>query len=251
MIQPIPKSKQTHICSCSLRILNNSSWPFGKKWAATAIASAFAFISPISSSMLAPVSSQVASEFGTSNYVLIAMFTSVFVLAYGTSTSFHLFSLKPFVHFLLLFFNITAIGPLVLAPLSEIFGRSIILQLSNLVFLVFNLAGGFARNPAELIIFRFISGLGGSAPNAVCISFILLGTTIATTRVGIRRCTSRYVESGGTRESCGPLFRRTTSRARRRSIDRCLDRNPDYMALGGTSRTSSITSMRFDSNEPA
>ena len=132
--------------------------------------------------MLAPVSSQIATEFGTTNSVLIAMFTSVFVLAYGMYILFHLY------YFMSLTASyITAFGPLVLAPLSEIYGRSIILQLANLIYLVFNLACGFARNSVELIIFRLIRGLGGSAPIAVYISHYYLCAAVLTQRIGVRR----------------------------------------------------------------
>ena len=34
--------------------------------------------------------------------------------------------------------------------------------------LVWNLACGFAQNESQLLAFRFLSGLGGSAPLAVC-----------------------------------------------------------------------------------
>lgn len=60
-----------------------------------------------------------------------------------------------------------ATGPLFLAPLSEMYGRSIVLQLSNLVFIIFNLACGLAQSKEQLIIFRFLAGLGGSASQTV------------------------------------------------------------------------------------
>ena len=39
-----------------------------------------------------------------------------------------------------------------------------VLHLSNLEFLVFNLSCGFAPDVGTLIAFRFLAGLGGSAP---------------------------------------------------------------------------------------
>ena len=59
------------------------SWKFSRKWAATVIVSAFTFISPVSSSMMAPASEQIAQDFGVTNSAIIALFTSVFVAAYG------------------------------------------------------------------------------------------------------------------------------------------------------------------------
>ncbi|KAF8154426.1 MFS polyamine transporter [Crassisporium funariophilum] len=122
--------------------LNPKNWTYRKKWAATLVVSSFTFISPVSSSMIAPASEQVARQFGITSTVLIAMTTSVFVLGY-------------------------AVGPLFLGPLSEIYGRSRVLQFSNLFYLAWNLACGFAQNQSQLIAFRFLAGLGGSAPLSV------------------------------------------------------------------------------------
>ena len=47
------------------------------------IVSAFTFISPVSSSMIAPASKQVAEQFDIHSTVILAMTTSVFILGYG------------------------------------------------------------------------------------------------------------------------------------------------------------------------
>lgn len=59
------------------------SWTYRKKWAATVIVSLFTFISPVSSSMIAPATSQITEEFGLHSAAIEAMVTSVFILAYG------------------------------------------------------------------------------------------------------------------------------------------------------------------------
>lgn len=61
----------------------------------------------------------------------------------------------------------SAIIPLFAAPLSEIFGRLIVLQLSNLFYIVFNTLCGAANSQNELIVFRFLAGMGGAGPQAV------------------------------------------------------------------------------------
>lgn len=58
-------------------------------------------------------------------------------------------------------------GPFVLAPLSEIYGRVSVLQYANLIYLGFNTACPFAQTKSQLYAFRFLSGIGGSAPQAV------------------------------------------------------------------------------------
>jgi hypothetical protein len=90
---------------------NPKNWTFKQKWAATAIVSVFTFISPTSSSMSAPALPLIGRDLGVTDNTELSLLISVFVLAY-------------------------AVGPLFLGPLSEIYGRRIVLQLSNLFFLV-------------------------------------------------------------------------------------------------------------------
>jgi multidrug resistance protein len=121
---------------------NPKNWTTKKKWLATIVVSTFTFISPVSSSMVAPALGAISAEFGITQEIESAMVLSIFVLAY-------------------------AIGPIFLGPLSEIYGRVPVLQLSNLVYLIFNTACGFAQSSTQMIIFRFLAGLGGSAPLAI------------------------------------------------------------------------------------
>ena len=58
-------------------------------------------------------------------------------------------------------------GPLFVAPMSEVYGRVIVLQLSNIFFLIWNLVCGFAQNEGQMIAFRFLSGLGACTPQTV------------------------------------------------------------------------------------
>lgn len=52
-------------------------------------------------------------------------------------------------------------------PLSELYGRAPVLHISYFVFCVLNLASGFARTKTQLLFFRFLAGVGGSAINTV------------------------------------------------------------------------------------
>lgn len=47
--------------------------------------SAFAFVGPVSSSMVAPAINQVAAEFAVTSDAVVAMTVSVFILAHGGS----------------------------------------------------------------------------------------------------------------------------------------------------------------------
>lgn len=104
------------------------SWPERQKWAAALAVSSFTFISPISSSMVAPAVTQIGVELNITNPTELSMLVSVFVLAYGEARL-SLCSLHPTLK------HDKAVGPLFLGPLSEIYGRSRVLQLANLFFL--------------------------------------------------------------------------------------------------------------------
>ncbi|RAL65662.1 hypothetical protein DID88_005333 [Monilinia fructigena] len=121
---------------------NPKNWKIGRKWAATLVVSSFTFISPVSSSMVAPALASISSDLHIVNSIEQSLVLSIFVLAY-------------------------AVGPLFLGPLSEMFGRVIIIQISNLIYLFFNLGCGLAQTKGQLIAFRFLAGLGGSAPLAL------------------------------------------------------------------------------------
>ena len=62
---------------------NPKEWSRKKKWIATFVVSCFTFISPVSSSMVAPSLTEIAREFGIQNEVLVQMTLSIFVLAYA------------------------------------------------------------------------------------------------------------------------------------------------------------------------
>lgn len=99
--------------------------------------------------MVAPALESIAVEFKITDDVLLELTLSTFVLAY-------------------------AVGPLFLGPLSEIYGRKIILQLTNLFYIVFNVACGVSKSTGQMIVFRFLAGLGGSAPMAVGKTSVLI-----------------------------------------------------------------------------
>lgn len=110
--------------------------------------------------MIAPALTAIGDDLKIHSDIILSMTVSVFVLAYS-------------------------VGPLVLGPLSEMYGRVPVLQLSNMLYLVFNICCGFAQTQNEMIAFRFLSGLGGSAPLAVRISPLIL-TRESTTNILIR-----------------------------------------------------------------
>ncbi|KAH3955381.1 hypothetical protein HBH53_002050 [Parastagonospora nodorum] len=122
---------------------NPLNWSQKRKWVVTILVSMFTFISPFSSTMVTPALPAIADDFNIPEGFMSQLVMTIFLLGYAQ-------------------------GPFVLAPLSEIFGRVTVLQYANLVYLVFNTACGFARTQNQMLAFRFLSGLGGAAPQALC-----------------------------------------------------------------------------------
>ncbi|KAF7556523.1 hypothetical protein G7Z17_g1315 [Cylindrodendrum hubeiense] len=120
---------------------NPKDWPAGRKWAVTDVLSATGFNRIMVSTIMAPALSTIAKELDM-NSTESVMALSIYLLA-------------------------TAFGPLFIGPLSEIYGRKRILHLSNLWFLIWNIACGFATTKELLIAARFLAGFGASAVYAL------------------------------------------------------------------------------------
>lgn len=108
----------------------------------TLVVSCFAFLSPLTSTMISPSTSAIASSLGTENLFEINLISSIFLLGIG-------------------------FGPLLLGPVSEINGRVPVLILGNAFFIIWNTACGFSKTVGQLTAFRLLSGFGASAPLAV------------------------------------------------------------------------------------
>jgi MFS family permease len=57
----------------------------------------------------------------------------------------------------------SAFGPLLIGPMSEVFGRKPVLHITNVWFLIWNIVCGFANSKGLLIAARLLAGLGASA----------------------------------------------------------------------------------------
>jgi multidrug resistance protein len=57
-----------------------------------------------------------------------------------------------------------AFGPLIIAPLSEIYGRYWVYMGGNIGFIIFAIACAVSKNLGQLIAFRFLHGVAGVAP---------------------------------------------------------------------------------------
>jgi MFS family permease len=113
------------------------NFPARKKWLIVGLLSAITLVTPFASSILAPGIASLDRDFGNEDGILGAMTVSIYLLGY-------------------------VIGPLFLAPLSEIYGRKPVLGAANVFFCLWQIGCALAPNIAGLIVFRFFSGIGGS-----------------------------------------------------------------------------------------
>lgn len=60
-----------------------------------------------------------------------------------------------------------AIGPLILAHMSEQYGRLVVYHTCMIIFLAFTIACAVGKTLTQLTIFRFFAGCSGSAPLAM------------------------------------------------------------------------------------
>jgi hypothetical protein len=116
---------------------NPKDWTRSRKWAVTDVLSATGFNRIMVSTIMAPALSTIAHELHMSSTESV-MALSIYLLA-------------------------TAFGPLVIGPLSEVYGRSKVLHASNVWFLVWNIVCGFAKTKETLIAARFLAGFGASS----------------------------------------------------------------------------------------
>jgi multidrug resistance protein len=89
--------------------------------------------------MFAPGVPQVMEEFQSDNNLLASFVVSIFILGY-------------------------VFGPLIVAPLAELFGRLYVYHISHILFTVFTIACAYSNSIGMLIAFRLLAGIVGSTP---------------------------------------------------------------------------------------
>ena len=134
---------------------NPMNWALRKKITAIDIVSVLAFLSyvfyslstalgrvmtsssPLGSTVTSPASADIMATFHSTNETLEIFVTSVYLLGY-------------------------VFGSLVLTPLSELYSRAIVYNVSNFGFLIWTIACALASNLNALIVFRLLAGPAGS-----------------------------------------------------------------------------------------
>lgn len=125
------------------------------------LASFISFIAGLSSSMFAPAFPAVEKEFHSSNQALGSFVITIFVLG-------------------------MALGPVIFAPLSELYGRVIIQHIANVGFLLFTIGIAVSTTEDMVIVFRLFQG----AFSSVCLTNGggIIADTIPQQQRGLKGC---------------------------------------------------------------
>lgn len=93
----------------------------------------------LSSTMFAPGASELEKQFGITNSAFGTLTVTIYMLG-------------------------LVFGPLVVAPVSEIYGRLPLYHTCNLGFFAFTMGCAYSNNKAAFMVCRFLAGCFGSAP---------------------------------------------------------------------------------------
>ncbi|KAH7083995.1 major facilitator superfamily domain-containing protein [Paraphoma chrysanthemicola] len=121
---------------------NPMNWPAARKMVAIVIVTSLTLLSPFASTICASATLDILAHFNSANQTLGALITTIFLLGY-------------------------TFGPIVIAPMSEMYGRAIMYKVSIVLFVVFNVACAVSNSLGSLIVFRFLAGVMGSCPMTI------------------------------------------------------------------------------------
>ncbi|KAH8598082.1 putative polyamine transporter 4 [Bisporella sp. PMI_857] len=120
---------------------NPKNWSFGNKVFHTAIPALYGFVITVGTSVYVPAIPYIMLEFNVSREVALLPL-SLYTLGFVA-------------------------GPIITAPISELYGRRCIYWTTMALLLIFIGISGAAQNITMLTIFRFLAGIGGSGALAV------------------------------------------------------------------------------------
>ena len=125
---------------------NPLNWPTWYKWMTVVLVSLMTFVNTLGSVITAPGVPLILAEFHSTN----PQYTTLLVSIYEMGETF---------------------GPLLIAPMAELYGRLPVWHISNILFVAFCVGCALSSNLSMLIAFRFLSGCA-SAPTVIGPSII-------------------------------------------------------------------------------
>ncbi|EUC26884.1 hypothetical protein COCCADRAFT_51095, partial [Bipolaris zeicola 26-R-13] len=118
---------------------NPMNWSKNKKWSTIALVAYITFVTSFGSTIFAPGVPELLREFHTTSDELATFIVSIYVLGF-------------------------CVGPLFLAPLSEVYGRFPVYYIANILFLVFSIACAVSSGMGMFIFFRLCQGITACPP---------------------------------------------------------------------------------------
>ena len=146
--------------------MNPKNWPIKEKVVSTLLISCFLLVTLMSSTIISPALPAIAASLNIEGGLTRDLSMSVYVLGY-------------------------TFGPLFLAPLSEMYGRVIVVQISNVWFVLWTVVCAVASTKTQIIVARLMAGIGGSA--ALSVNHCCLSPACLLTHVDWWRYTVRYL----------------------------------------------------------
>lgn len=118
------------------------NWSSRKKFAIVINVALLSALGQMASSMLAPAAQDVIVEFHSSDMTMAVFVVSVFLVG-------------------------MAVGLLLISGVSEVYGRSPVIHVTNVLFVVFGVVAAESRSLAQLVGFRLLQGVAAAAPPAI------------------------------------------------------------------------------------
>jgi multidrug resistance protein len=118
---------------------NPMNWPSWRRWVLINLVGIITLMAGLSSSMFAPGVPALMKEFHSDNSTLASFVVTVFVLGFAT-------------------------GPLLFAPLSELYGRTIVQHTGCIGFVIFSVACALSTSLNMLIGMRLLQGIFAAVP---------------------------------------------------------------------------------------
>ncbi|KAI1762806.1 fluconazole resistance protein 1 [Hypoxylon sp. FL1150] len=121
---------------------NPMDWSPKRKWLCVALVSLVTFNTSLSTTIFTPSAPLLMEELHSDNAQLASLSTSIFIVSF-------------------------VFGPLIFAPLSEIYGRSVCFHATGVLFEVFTVACAASTTMPMILAFRFFQGLWGCVPTVI------------------------------------------------------------------------------------
>ncbi|EMD94343.1 hypothetical protein COCC4DRAFT_131598 [Bipolaris maydis ATCC 48331] len=118
---------------------NPMNWPKSKKWSTITLVAYITFVTSFGSTIFAPGVPELLRDFHNTSDELATFIVSIYILGF-------------------------CVGPLLLAPLSEVYGRFPVYYIANILFLIFSIACAVSSGMGMFIFFRLCQGITACPP---------------------------------------------------------------------------------------